>query len=222
MGSLKYTGFDGPKTLVTFLKALLCSSNVMLLLGAVTVQLLTGFQVTHAQSGTFQNRNGVSLPQDHLMPLGGLGDSLGELRANSSASFPKRRKIPTLRARYRPQDGDLFGEGQANDSAGDSIFDQLEKGPQPPATKRPTQSNPFGEPKQKNAFGEPKQRNVFGEPKTRTPLDPSPREPLMDTKREQPNQRPERRTPRQSGRNGTPQLPDDGHALYRQSWNHAA
>ena len=207
MGSRKYTGTNNPKTLVTFLKALLCCINAVLLCAALTLLLVTGSQTTHAQSGVTQ-RFTEAVPQNHQLPMSGrLGDNLevdsGQYRARSTSPSAIRRTIPTLRARYRPQDGDLFGEGQANsnDSAGGSIFDQLEDGPQPPATKQPAQNNPFGE---------PNQRNPFGEPNTRTPFDPSPREPLMDTQREQPSlqARPEKRTPRQSGRDGAPQLPE--------------
>ena len=200
MGSRKYIGLSGPRTLVTFFKVCLCNINAVLLCATLTVLLVTGSQVTYAQNTAYQKLK-AALPQNHRLPLsGGLRDSN---RAETSASSTIRRTIPTLRARYRPQDGDLFGEGQADSdsSAGGSIFDQLEKGPQPPATKRPTQKNPFGEPSSQNPFGEPKKRK---------PFDPSPREPLMDTQREAPalDQRPEKRIPRQSGSDGVPRLPE--------------
>lgn len=209
MGSREYIGTKGLRIVVTFVKAGLCA--------ACAVLLVTGSQTTHAQPPVPPTLDRIALPQNHQLPLaGGLTGGLtgnfeddfeaksGQFRAQAVRSA-KRRVIPTLRARYRPQDGDLFGEGQADsdDSAGGSIFDQLEDGPQPPATKRPTQSNPFGEPNQKNPFDAPKKRTTF---------DPSPREPLMDTKREEPtlDRRREGQTPRQSGRDGMPRLPEDG------------
>lgn len=211
MGSRKYAGTNNFKALVTLLKvkAVLCCINVALVCAAWTVLMVTGSQTTNAQPPAPPTLDKIAVPQNYRLPIsGGLRDNFkvnsGQYRAQPTTRSAKRRTIPTLRARYRPQDGDLFGEGQANsgDPAGGSIFDALEDGPQPPATKRPVQNNPFGE---------TNRRNPFGEPKTRRPFDPSPREPLMDTKREQPalDRRPERRTPLESIYEGTPELPDD-------------
>ena len=218
MGSRKYTSNGSSKTLVTFFRVNLGISNAVLICAAWVVLLIAGSQASFAQA-TFvdppvpPSLDRIELPPNYrLPPSGGLRDSFqtntGQYGVESTA--PSRthrtrtgRTIPTLRARYRRQDGDLFGESQAEsgDAAGGSIFDALENGPQPPATKRPTQNN---------SSGGATQGNPFGEPETRTPFDPSPREPLMDTKREEPTlqPRPEKRTPLRSVREGSPQLPD--------------
>jgi len=163
MGSRKYTGPSGPRKLVTFFKARFCSINTVLLCVAWIVLLVAGPEAIYAQSAS--QRLDAALPQNHRLPLssGLRGTEAGRYRAQTSASSTIRRTIPTLRARYRAQDGDLFGEGQANSdgSAGGSIFDQLEKGPQPPATKRPAQKNPFGEPSAEDPFGKSKPRVPF-------------------------------------------------------------
>ncbi len=205
MGSRKYTGRRGLEILVSFLKARHFGISSVLLCALTSMLLLLGSRPAHAQPPVPPTLN--ALPKNHQLPLtGGLRDNIDvipqQYRSAPSKYAPKRRRtIPTLRARYRPQDGDLFGEGQADsgDSAGGSIFDALEDGPQPPATKRPTQRNPFDEPKKENLFADPKPPAAF---------DPSPREPLMDTQLDQPTPRTKKRTPRRSSDSEQPRLPD--------------
>ena len=235
MGSRKYTGRRGPKILASFLKARRCGISVLLLWAWLNFLLLAGPQTTHAQPPVPPRLN--NLPKNHQLPLtGGLIDDFdgnyNQQPVGDTNFSPKRRRtIPTLRARYRPQDGDLFGEGQAKpkNSARGSIFDAPKDGPQPPAKKPPARRNPFGEPTEgnlfgkpkdgpqppakkpparRNPFGEPNQDNLFGEPKNRTPFDPSPREPVMDTKREQPTPRRSKNRNTNQSRDGLPKLPD--------------
>ncbi len=195
MGSRKHIGRHGLKPSATFFKDRLSCVPTTLVCISLACVLLIGTETTHAQSVVV---NQGLLPQNHQLPtLGGLIEKIDAKAApNRFPTSTVRRTIPTMRARYRPQDGDLFGEGQA-DSAGTSIFDELQEGPQPPATA------PRAEPSRGD--------NPFGEPRVRTPdLDPAPSFPEMDTRPERPtpNQRPERRTPRASGQDGMPSLPD--------------
>ncbi len=208
MGSRRYTGRRGPKRLASYFRARHFGIKAVLVCAFSGSLLVTCPSSAHAQPPIPPTLN--ALPKNHQLPLtGGLGNSVDVLPEHYQAKAPtkyrpKRRKtIPTLRARYRPQDGDLFGEGQANsgDAAEGSIFEALEKGPQPPATKRPAQTNPFAEPNQANPFGEPQTQ-------TPTPFDPSPREPLMDTQLEQPTPRTRKRTSGQTLGGEQPRLPD--------------
>ena len=152
------------------------------------------------------------IPQNHAMSThAGLRSDFPRSQTPGYGLPPKRRKVPTLKARYRVQDDDLFGEGQINPTSERSIFDQIED------DFKPQNEVPNGRPQQPQAptadpFNKPRDRdpapaNPFGE---RRNVDPAPRTPPMDTQPERPE--PARRpaqTPRQSG-NGQLELPPGG------------
>ncbi len=144
-------------------------------------------------------------PQNHLIP--GTADLTKEFPRSNTTGYGrpvKRRTIPTMRARFRPQDGDLFGEDQANPAEEGSIFEKLNEGPQPRATApKPPQAKP---PKIRA-----RQANPFGEPDSPIPgFDPSPDPPMMDTRPEQADPIRQRTDQAPRPRQQMPRLPEGG------------